>query len=134
MSILEIVILGYIVNMFMFVLIMFMTLVETLSKMLFADKVEMAKEVLALEKARGNWLSAKEICRTKGIPSFDPKNLHMLFPFASVVYVAPFIPYFFRLNLIGAITNDMIRSANRLDNKIKEHNESKEHKDKNEKL
>jgi len=131
MSILEIVILGYVVNMLMFVLFMFMTLVETISKMLFADRVEMAKEVLALEKARGNWISAKEICKTKGILSFDPRNLHMLFPFASVIYVAPFIPYFFRLNLIGAITDDMIRSTNRLDNMIKEH---RERKDKNEKL
>lgn len=125
MGILEIIGLGYIVNIFVYILFMFLVTIETLAKMFLLDKVTMAKKVLDLEKARGSWLSTKEICKTKGINPYDSKNFHILFPYASALYVIPYIFQFLRLNLIETMTNDMIRTTSMLEDRIKEHKNEK---------
>jgi len=120
MGILEIIGIGYLVNILGLLLIITMSILEFYIRF-YMNKVDAMKGLLVLQAATKKFEDTKQACRNLKISPFIGRESHILFPFATlIVFVISFIK-FLQLSLVDYIFYKVSRNTEELENRIKDH-------------
>lgn len=118
MSLLEIILLGYLVNIGSFIVVIILLIMDSIFITPFLDKVYIAKRLILLEKSKVELEQTKKEFKIYNKIPFIQEDLVMLFPFAYLIYAIKYIIEFFHLTLIDTIIYQTIYKNNKLRKKL----------------
>ena len=120
MSIFEIILIGYMVNIVSIVLVMLFSLLDGLLRYSFQDKVQYMKNILELQKNLNELRSIKQDLRNKNISTLIQEDLYILFPFAGILVFLNIFIRFITFSLTEHVINKSRRRIEELKVRLNE--------------
>jgi len=126
MSILEIMVLGYVINVVALMMVFLLIIIQSFIKMSFLDNVDKMKVITYQKSIWNEYLSAKERMKILKLNPLESKDFILLFPFAYVLEFLVFFWHFLKFDLDVFIFEGIKSKTQRMKDRIKEHKDNKE--------
>jgi len=134
MSILEIITLGYAVNVVAIIMVFLLIIIQSFTKMSFLNHVDKMKVITYQQSIWNKYLSAKERMKTFKLNFLESRDFSFLFPFAYILEFLVVFWHFLKFDLDVFIFERIKSKTQRMEDKITKYSDNEEKNDINNRL